>query len=1183
MRRLLLRIFAVIFALLIAALIAIQIVLWTGFPRSVVIQLLEKQLGLRVTAASLSTGWFGHTTLENVTLSLPLAEKSFLEVPTLKVRHTWLPAMLLGRSLTIAALEFDKAHLEVVQGDDGRWNLQQVLALLGRSGGGNEAKKSAASVLPKLKVTDATVSVVDQKNRRCTVDSITLDGSPDTPLTWRYTLNVPGHVGVLGRLAPRDNWQQQVDAKVSGIAPWLSPWFHVPTDLLLDASWTGQLVDGQLAGWLEIKRCTVDGGTAGGAVQVAQSNGSVILHPNDLHIKVPVKAIGEIELLSGNITVSGSLLHVDDLQLTAFKGPARCTGYVDLTTRVGQISAAWDKLLLPGGIMHGGNITANLRAPFPGRIAIDGNLQSYGWTSQGPWNAGLAFGADGDMGSEVAWHVNASEMVWSRRSPIHLDGLRVSGDFQRADNGATKIQLASFYLPSDPGSAGSGFYSFADNSWELRLGGQRWPVKLIEGTELSFNLDARGDSQAIQLQRFALRADHGDLAASGWYRFGTPKPLSVGVSISNHPSPPWTQNRAAVLDGTLQGKANLQGTLQPVNVDLSGQLWGENVRIANRDLGDIALGLSGEITPQRAEVRTERLAALGGNWNLRGDYNFAVGLLDIDLRIGGVALQSLSGVANTKPIGGALDGEWDATILSLPFRADRINLKGWGLISDVGAAGLAADEMHFTTNMEHGELTVDPITLSLGKAGHGHATLAWTTANPKLVTGTLQLTDWPLGTEAAQAAVTLSTPAAAIVLPQPAVGEQPARPLQIDVPNVDGNAQVRISGQTAGNLKFAATLFGQTINLHDVGGSLLGGTVDGHALFDIAQPLKAQASLSLEHLDCGNLVQFAPGLKGLGGKLALHAALAPATDPRALEPLKLGLSGKFTEGHFRTIPLDAIALNLFFNRDRVVLDDRIGHQSLIQLDDGTVYLWGRLNRRINNIWSTQAELRLDKFSLDHIVRAIAPTRPFTPGELNATMMLLYDSRPQGARATVTAQPIPIPGTKRTVSPDAKQFMTNLYAEASVNIDHSDVGTLPVFAELYTLMSLGTARSGPTGHGGSDSIRLERGTLSVSRIRYTNRGLDAIGALTSPEMWLFPDNPISGFAAGSTSPLGALKIPLVSDVSDALASLQHDLTAVGIGGTWRHYKATPVALTDLGRGLLDILGSNDGGENSEPPP
>jgi hypothetical protein len=1183
MRRLLLRILAVLFALLIAAIIAVQVVLWTGFPRTFVIQQLETQLGLRVTAASLSTGWFGHTTLKNVSLSLPLAEKSFLEVPTLKVRHTWLPGMLLGRSLTIAALEFDNAHLEVVQGDDGRWNLQQVVALMGRSGGGNAAKKSAFSVLPKLKVTDATVSVVDRNNRRCTVDSITLDGSPDTPLSWRYTLKVPGHIGVMGRLAPGDAWQQQVDAKVSDIAPWLSPWFQVPTDLLLDAKWTGRVVDGQLAGWLDITRCTADGGAASGAVQVAQSNGNVVFRPNDLHISMPAKAIGEIQLLSGNVVVAGSVLRVDDLQLTAFKGPARCSGYVDLATRAGQISAAWDKLLLPGGIMHGGNITATLRAPFPGRIVLDGNLQSYGWTSQGPWNASLAFGADGDVGSDVAWHINGSEMVWSRRSPIRLDGLQLTGDFQRTADGTTKIQLGSLYLPTDPTSAGRGFYSLANHSWELSLSGQRWPVKLIEGTELSFNLDARGDSQAIQLQQFALRADHGDLAASGWYRFGTPKPLSVGVSISNHPSPLAARNRPTVLDGTLQGKADLQGTLQPVNVDLSGQLWGQDVRVANRDLGDIALGLSGEITPQRVEVRTERLAALGGNWNLRGDYNFPVGLLDIDLRVGGVSLQQLTGVANTKPIGGVLDGEWDATILSLPFRADRINLTGWGLLRDVREAGLGADEIHFTTNMEQGELTVDPIALSLGKAGHGQATLAWTTANPKLVTGTLQLTDWPLGSPAARAAVTLSTPAARIVLPQPAIGEMPARPLQIDVPTLDGSADLTVSNQPAGNLKFSATLFGQTINVHNVGGSLLGGTVNGHVFYDIAQPLKAQAALSLEQVDCGNLAHFVAGLNGLGGKLTLHAALAPATDPRALEPLKLGISGKFTEGHFRTIPLDAIDLNLFFNRDRVVLDDRVGHQSLLQLDDGTVYLWGRLNRRANKVWSTQAELRLDKFNLDHIVRAIAPARPFTPGKLSTTVTLLYDSRPPDARGTATTQPIPVPGTKRTVSPEAKQFMTNLYAEATLNIDHSDVGTVPVFAELYTLMSLGTAGSGPSGQGGSDNIRLERGTLSVSRIRYTNRGLDAIGQLTSPEMWLFPDNPISGFAAGSASPLGALKIPLVSDVSDALTSLQHDLTAVQISGTWRHYKAPPVALTNLGRGLLDILGSSGGGDSTQTPP
>ena len=69
--------------LILIALVAVvtQVVLWTDFPRKLVLGLVEKELGLRVEAASLSTGWLGHTTLRDVRLSLPLkADEAFFDV-----------------------------------------------------------------------------------------------------------------------------------------------------------------------------------------------------------------------------------------------------------------------------------------------------------------------------------------------------------------------------------------------------------------------------------------------------------------------------------------------------------------------------------------------------------------------------------------------------------------------------------------------------------------------------------------------------------------------------------------------------------------------------------------------------------------------------------------------------------------------------------------------------------------------------------------------------------------------------------------------------------------------------------------------------------------------------------------------------------------------------------------------
>jgi len=70
--------------------VAVQIILTTDLPRNLVVSGLERQLGLRVTASSMQTGWMGRSNLDDVTLALPLVEESFLQVPHLKIKHSTL-------------------------------------------------------------------------------------------------------------------------------------------------------------------------------------------------------------------------------------------------------------------------------------------------------------------------------------------------------------------------------------------------------------------------------------------------------------------------------------------------------------------------------------------------------------------------------------------------------------------------------------------------------------------------------------------------------------------------------------------------------------------------------------------------------------------------------------------------------------------------------------------------------------------------------------------------------------------------------------------------------------------------------------------------------------------------------------------------------------------------------------
>src|SRR3954471_24421046 len=157
MRRWTLRISVVLFALLVVAVASVQAVLMTDLPKRIVVGQIEKQLGLKVSAASLRTGWGGTTAMSNVTLSLPLAEHSFLDVPRMTVRHTSLPKLLITRSVTIDAVELDKPNLAVRRDAAGRWNMADVAELIARAGGKENQTPTGTPSLPALTITDGTV------------------------------------------------------------------------------------------------------------------------------------------------------------------------------------------------------------------------------------------------------------------------------------------------------------------------------------------------------------------------------------------------------------------------------------------------------------------------------------------------------------------------------------------------------------------------------------------------------------------------------------------------------------------------------------------------------------------------------------------------------------------------------------------------------------------------------------------------------------------------------------------------------------------------------------------------------------------------------------------------------------------------------------------------------------------
>src|SRR5439155_20831896 len=144
-------------------------------------------------ARALSTGWFGSTTLRDVKLSLPLADESFLDMPAMTVRHTWLLPLLVTQHFELTAIDLEKPNLVVRRDAGGRWNLQDVAELVAKATAGTPepGTKTRPPKLPRLKLVDGTILIIEFDGRRATIAPVNVTGYPDGLLVYRYDGSIP--------------------------------------------------------------------------------------------------------------------------------------------------------------------------------------------------------------------------------------------------------------------------------------------------------------------------------------------------------------------------------------------------------------------------------------------------------------------------------------------------------------------------------------------------------------------------------------------------------------------------------------------------------------------------------------------------------------------------------------------------------------------------------------------------------------------------------------------------------------------------------------------------------------------------------------------------------------------------------------------------------------------------------
>jgi len=1214
----------VVLALLVLIVIVIQIVLWTGLPKSIVVGQVENGMGLRMAVGSLSTNWLGHTSMGDVKIALPISEQSFFDVPEMKVKHTNLIALLLGWPIEIQAIELHNPVLYVRQGSSGQWNIQQVIELLGRTGGkktGDQtAQTSSTPALPYLKIEQMTIVVLDNKGHQVKVEPVNVNGEPDVP-AWKYDVeipsgqpNVPPHLSFLGRVAPGGSWAHEASFWVDDVTPWVKPF--VPSfdqKVVLNAKWTGELKTAGISGYLQIVDAAVGAYHADGALSAFQNGNDFSVSPSNLHLSVKDLTKQTSQQTSMNLTIPGGTLDYNgktvratQVRLALLGGPATFNGWFEPDLNQGALEAYWSDMQVPkAGISQSGKLNLSYTRPIAAPMQIHLLASSSGTAPQGTFDAVVKFDVSGQKFSDLTWRVSLPQLAYYRPpQPVILNGLSAAGEYHQDPQHKT-LRLDQVSLPEDSRLAGNGSYDLVTKQGQIHVEGQDWPLHLLEGTQLAFLLDATGHGvpatddpkktvPAVTLQQFVLRTGDATLTLKGDYDGRKPKPVDASITFVNSPGPEARVGHPALVHGYISGSATLAGTISPQEMSLSGSLIGREAEILGHSLGDVTTKLVGSIDDQKTIIRADGIPLLDGVWNLGATYVMKEGdkpvyATTVDFSVDHLPLPRVSTFLDTPKVDGLFNGHWYVYFPGLKPQVNAIRITGGGNIRGLAASYLAADDLSFTTSLQDSIFKIEPVRLTRGNYGRADASAQVDLKNWRQITAGLQFTNFPIEVPSASVGLQLSggSKKITLLLPDARAADAAARQLRVNA-DLDVRSVVSIESQPdpggrrtmqpEGSIRTSIAMTGRVIDLREIQGDLLGGTISGNGIVDIDQLLtQSRLSVDWNQLQSDRIVRLYPGLKGFGGTYSGSARLAPATTPRPLEPLSLDIASTASGGHWRTVQIGDAQIHAylgartqrFINASATMIhligSDR--QKSSVALGGGNIDFWFSTSGHVDLSPNTQGQdvpsgvtvlnqlnLQLRELEVDQFVKAFDPQHAPGFGKLGGAITLL--SAPKQRTIDTIASATTAPTTGPATAAQARQaqqedalshVLRSTTLDGSVAISNSDLGNFGPIAALYNVMHLGGDIRNPTGYG-DIALHMEQGKLHISDLHYFNRGIEVYAVATVDQIWKLEQAPIQGGAIGSIRPLKNIKLPLFVELDAVLSGLQRQLASVIFKGT-----------------------------------
>jgi hypothetical protein len=888
-------------------------------------------------------------------------------------------------------------------------------------------------------------------------------------------------------------------------------------------------------GRLDLQHGRIDQSAFSGVIALRTRPGEAVITPETLLADFGNKKPLPVRVTSGALKLAGTKISADALRVSFLGGSSLLNGNFDWHADSGELGAEWVDLTLATETeaRHSGRMSMRLDRTIAGGPQIKGELSTRGHMPRGSWDGRMTIDADGPGWNQIDWRLAIPHLNWDdAQYDVKLADLHA-----RLSTRDSVIRLDSVRVADTNRINASGLYDGNTGDWWLWTDarGVYLPIsRYARPADVMFN--ATGAREWINLSDLHLTAGHTTISAYGFYDFTQPKPLSASVHVwrpVRDPAAPTPQEAlAAQKTGILRGDLKVTGIVTQPDIEISGEAFGENVIIGQRELGDLRVAIRGNVTPKGAALWSERLQLLEGRWAFRGDYDRQKDLATLHVDALGLSLGQADAFFKPPPnLVGMLDAELH---MDVPHRdREQLSASGDFLVTGFKKGQITADEVRGAISFENDQLTISNIELE-NERGTGNGEVKYNLNDPGRVGVKLAVRDWPLQTRRQNIRLRVAAETA----------------LEIDTKTSSINGPLSASGSIvlreadAGTFSAAANFKGRQIDLQSLVADVLDGRLQGRARIDMNDVLASTAQFDWADFDAGFVQEMFPAIEGLEGRVSGNLSAGKAVGPHVEAPMRVQLEFQSNGASYEDIEIGDGRFTFLLDRtqerpnglpDRVVLE-----RSTLELADGLWEIWARASTPSERLFgNVHTQITFRDVDLKQIVRGFAPEAQPMVGSLAGEITVFGD-----------------PANYR-----------NLYGEANLKLTRSDLINSDVIGAFYNVFNL--APDTPHGRGNAYA-RLEAGTLRIINLYYRITGLEVRASGEVEDVWLKADSPIAGHAAGSVRQLGDIELPLFAEVDEILTALQQGLVTVEVGGTVRDPKVRPVLFSDINSDLRTFL-------------